>query len=86
MPWPKSLDITLLEQIVVKDIDFSNRNIKFEIDENEYVEIVENPSIDNAYKQYPATLRPKRSLNLVKDLSLKIYATVSDYYIYSYRK
>ncbi|XP_044743331.1 uncharacterized protein LOC123305627 isoform X1 [Chrysoperla carnea] len=75
MPWPKSLDITLLEQIVVKDIDFSNRNIKFEIDENEYVEIVENPSIDNAYKQYPATLRPKRSLNLVDDLTLKIYAT-----------
>ncbi|XP_044728647.1 uncharacterized protein LOC123292151 [Chrysoperla carnea] len=39
MPWPKLMDLTLLQNIVVTDLDFSNRHIQFDIVPNNYFTI-----------------------------------------------
>lgn len=74
MPWPKGLPLSILEEIQVEDIDFSNRKIEFTIEANDYIG-VEHALIND--KLHAAVVQPKIPIDIENELKFKITAKVS---------
>lgn len=85
MPLPKDFDLQCFDvfDITAKDIDFTNKDISFKIEPDEYFDVrSEKDPRDPKGKTYKALIKTKKIVDLKTKYAMKLISTVSIFKIF----